>query len=94
MDSLDIKLKLVPYQNSNKAQYTLEHLKLLVSLSKPAQKVFICLLELLENNEIAMSQAALGRKFGMTRNYVSKGIAGLVAKQVLIRQDDSFYLNI
>lgn len=85
------------------------HVKLLVDLSKPAQKVIVGILGLLEDssnerikakigfmpweNKFNMSQSDFAREFGMNRDYVAKGVRELLARNILIKENGIFYLN-
>lgn len=85
------------------------HIKQLVSLSKPAQKVIVGILGLFEDtsneriknkigfmpweSKINMTQADFAREFNMNRDYVAKGIKELLARNILIKQDGLFYIS-
>jgi hypothetical protein len=85
------------------------HVKLLIDLSKPAQKVIVGILGLLEDSsnerikakigfmpwegKFNMTQSDFAREFNLDRRYVSKGIKELKARNILVEQDNIFYLN-
>ena len=86
-----------------------KHIQLLISLSKPAQKVIVGILGILEessNDKIKekigfmpwegkfnMTQSDFAREFNLDRRYVSKGIKELKENNILVEKDSIFYLN-